>query len=413
MAIDLTGPISRPQRAVVLVSCGLAIALLMAAEHSLGEAIPLGGLFLIPLLVAATCLSRGSIFAVSIATAIGREYFGRAAWEPNGSARLALSLVAFAGGSLFAGELIRNRRLSVQLVHTTERETRLRREAEQEARVLVESTPAAVVTLDSDGRIAMANQAARQILRHATNSLEGDIIEKYVPMFATLLKSKQVMQLTRTMVEARGRRPDGEEFYLNACVSAYVSASGPRLAAIFLDVTDQVRDREEAGLSQLLTNSRIIAGAVSHELRNLAAAAAVLHLNMTKIPGIHESADYEALGTVIESVRRLTSADVSGSGEETIEEWLDLSMLLRELRTVIGTKFAEASVELDWEVAPELPPVRANRSGLLQVLLNLAQNSCAALEGRPDGRLRIAAYRVSPPRSVYSSLFNRELRQPV
>ncbi len=258
--------------------------------------------------------------------------------------------------------------------------------------MLVESTPAAVITLDSDGKIAMANEAAREILRFTGDSPKGESIEKYVPMFATLLKSKQVMQLMRTMVEARGRRRDGEEFYLNACVSAYVSASGPRLAAIFLDVTEQERDRAEAGLRQLLTNSRIIAGAVSHELRNLAAAAAVLHLNMSKISDIHDSADYEALGTVIDSVRKLTSADVSESSEEGPDEWLDVAVLLSELRTIIVAKFAEASLRLDWEVAPELPPVRANRSGLLQVLLNLAQNSCAVLEGRPDGRLAIAAY---------------------
>ena len=37
-------------------------------------------------------------------------------------------------------------------------------------------------------------------------------------------------------------------------------------AVILLDVTEQVRDREEGGLKQLLSNSRIVAGAVSHEL---------------------------------------------------------------------------------------------------------------------------------------------------
>ncbi len=398
MALEITGPFSRLQRVLIVGSCVLSLALLTAIETYLRPAISLGGLFLIPLLVAALCLSRYSIFALSILAAIGREYFGSTPWEPDGPARLGLSLVAFTGSSLFAGELIRNRRLSLDLVRTTQRETRLRLEAEQEARVLVESTPAAVITLDSDGKIAMANQAARQILRFSTDSPEGDSIENYIPMFASLLKSRQVMQLMRTMVEARGRRSDGEEFYLNACVSAYISASGPQLAAIFLDVTEQVRDRAEAGLQQLLANSRIIAGAVSHELRNLAAAAAVLHLNMSKLPLIHDSADYEALGTVIESVRKLSSADLSGSSEEEPEEWLDMLVLMGELRTIIAAKFAEASVQLSWEIASELPPVRANRSGLLQVLLNLAQNSCAALEGRWDGCLKITAYAL--PESV-------------
>ncbi len=80
MAIDITGPFSRVQRVLILGSCLLAVVILTAVENYLGPPIPLGGLFLIPLLVAATCLSRGWIFAVSILTAIGREYFENAPW---------------------------------------------------------------------------------------------------------------------------------------------------------------------------------------------------------------------------------------------------------------------------------------------------------------------------------------------
>lgn len=391
MALDISGPVSRLQRAVILSGCALAAVLLTAAENYLGTTTSLGGLFLLPLFVAAAYLSRWPTFVAAMTVAIAREYFGPTPWEQNGPERLALSLVAFTGGALFAGELIRNRRLKLEMLRKAKQETRLRQEAEQEVRALVESSPAAVITLDSDGRIGMANAAARQLLRFSSDSPEGESIEKYIPSLANLLKSKQVAQLMRTMVEARGRRRDGEEIYLQAWVSAYVSASGPRLAAVLLDMTEQVRDRAEAGLRQLLTNSRIIAGAVSHELRNLAAAAAVLHLNMNKVPGIGESADYKALGTVIESVTKLSSTDLSDSSEEA-EEWLDVPVLLRELRTIIGAKFAEASVQLAWEVASEIPPVRANRSGLLQVLLNLAQNSRSVLEERWDGRLRITAY---------------------
>jgi C4-dicarboxylate-specific signal transduction histidine kinase len=119
---------------------------------------------------------------------------------------------------------------------------------------------------------------------------------------------------------------------------------------------------------------------------------------MTKISGIHDSADYQALGTVIESVQKLSSSDLSDFGEEGLEESVDVPGVLRELRTIIAGDFADASVEIEWEVAEEVPLVRASRSGLLQVLLNLAQNSCAVLEGRLNGCLKITAY--SLPESV-------------
>src|SRR5262249_32482304 len=158
-------------------------------------------------------------------------------------------------------------------------------------------------------------------------------------------------------------------------VSSYDSAAGVRLAAIILDTTEQIRDREESGLQQLLRNSRIIAGAVSHELRNLASAASLLHLNMGNMSGVRDSKDYTALGTVIESVLRLSTEELAETAEETLEG-LEIASILQELRTIIGPTFADAGVELVWEIGDRLPQVHANGSGLLQVFLNLARNSC-------------------------------------
>jgi two-component system sensor kinase FixL len=397
MAINLRDAVSTPQRVTVFAICALSVVGLTICERYAGPGIPIGGFFFLPLLVVAAFVSRWSIFVFAIAMALVREAFGPFPWEPNGPIRLALALIAFTGGGLFGGELVRNRRMTVQLEEKAKGESRLRAEAEKEARALVESSPAAVLTVDSGGRIAMANEAARQLLGSPSHSPEGDLVEDYIPLLAKLLQSKQVVRLMRTMVETKGRRFSGEGLHLEAWVSAYESTSGPRLAAILLDVTEQLRDREESGLRQLLSNSRIIAGAVSHELRNLAAAAKVLHHNMSNSPGVRDTADFEALGSVIDSALKLSSEDLSASSEE-VYEGLDVVGLLQELRTIVSTKFTEAATEVDWEITETLPSVRATHSGLLQVLLNLAQNSRAVLENIPGGRLRVTAYAL--PESV-------------
>ena len=59
--------------------------------------------------------------------------------------------------------------------------------------------------------------------------------------------------------------------------------------------------------------------------------------------------------------------------------------LLQELRTIISPTFDEAGAGLDWGIAAALPHVRADHSGLLQVFINLAQNSCRALKGLAAG----------------------------
>jgi PAS domain S-box-containing protein len=392
MAIDIGGEITKFQRIALVSGCVAAVFVFIVVEKLLGPAMPLGGMFLLPILVAAVCLPRSVTFIFAIAVALAREYFETPSWQVASMTRLALGLVAYTGAGLFAGELVRNRRLSLESARKSAREMSLREEAEREARALMEASPAAVITLDSNCVIAKSNQAASRLLGFASGSPEGESVENYVPTLATLLRSKRVGQFMRNGIETRGRRRDGQALYLQAWVYRYSSVSGPRLSAILLDVTEQVRDRAELGLQQLLTNSRIIAGAVSHELRNLAAAAAVLHLNMHEFPGIVDNADYKALGTVVDSMQKLSSAELSDTSDSGIEDRVDIAALLQELNTVIAPKFDDAAVGLDWEIASGLPQVRASRSGLLQVLLNLAENSCRVLEGRPDGRLAITAY---------------------
>jgi two-component system sensor kinase FixL len=393
MAIDLLDPVSRGVRATLLAACFLLIAVLVAVEQYVGAQIPLGGLFLLPLAVAAAYLSRWPIFLLAIATALAREYFGPYQFGPAAPERLAFSMVAFAGVGLFSGELVRNRRMALQLLRKSQLEMRLRTDAEQEARALVESSPAGVLTVDSAGKIARANAAARRMLGFESDSPEGDPVEQYVPLLARLRSTSEGVKLTLTTFEANGRRRSGEPFFAQAWVSSYLAASGPCLAVILLDVTEQVRDREESGLKQLLSNSRIVAGAVSHELRNLAAAAAVLHVNLSKAPGFADSTDFHALGTVIQTAMKIASTELSEASEHALEG-LDIGDLIQELRAIISPSLEEAGIKGVWEVHPALPGVRAERSGLLQVFLNLAKNSSSALQGRDDARLSIAAYEI-------------------
>ena len=391
MAIQVTDSLSGWKLAGLLAGCLFGIASLMILEHYSSREFQLGGLYLVPLIVAAAYLPRWAAFLLAIATALVREEFGPYVFGDAAAGQLALTTVAFAGGALFAGEFVRNRRMSLALLRKSEQELRLRSDAEQEARALVETSPAGVLTVDSSSRIARANNAACRMLGFNAGSPEGEPVERYIPLLARLQESPQAARLTRTMVEASGRRRNGETFFGQAWVSAYSAASGPCLAVILLDVTEQVRDREEGGLKQLLSNSRIVAGAVSHELRNLAAAASVLHLNLAKTRTLNDNADFRALGTVVESVLKLASTELSDTSEDALEG-LDVGELLQDLRAIVSPGLEEAGIHGEWEIHKGLPGVRVDRSGLLQVFLNLAKNSITALRGRPQARLRITAY---------------------
>ena len=388
MAINLTGPVTLSDRAVV-VACSLAgIAGLLALERSAGPNLPLGGFYLLPLAVAAAFLPRWAAFGIAIATAVVRESYGPNPWQPQS---LAISLVAFTGGALFAGELVRNRRMAVALLKRAQQDMQTRTNAELEARALVEGSPVGVLTIDSTGKIAMANTAACRLLGFEKDSPEGEPVEKYFPLLARLLRSKQAATLTRTMMEASGTRRNGETFFSQAWISSYSSSSGTRLTVVLSDVTEQIRDREESGLRQLMSNSRIVAGAVSHELRNLAAAAAVLHLNTSKTANLADNPDYQALGTVIDSMVKLASTELADAGGQILEG-VDIADLLQEVRTITAPSLEEAGVASQWDLESIVPHVRVNRTGLLQVLLNIIKNSTSALKAWPNARIRVTAY---------------------
>lgn len=394
MAIDLTDSISVRGRVLILAICGAAMAVLILCERYLGPSVPLGALFFLPLFVASAFVPRWTIFLIAIAMVYCRERFGPFPMDRSTPVRVALGLVAFTGGALFAGELIRNRKITLTLLQKTREEAQGRAHAAQEIRALIESSPAAVLTVDADCRIAMSNAAARRLLGFSEGSPEGHRIENYIPLLARLLKSKKGLSLMGTMVEASGHRRDGEPFYAQMWLSSYDSAAGPRLAVLVSDVTEYLRDREESGLRQLLSSSRIIAGAVSHEIRNLTGAAAVLHHNLSSVPVLRGNVDFEALGKVIESVLKLSTGELEEDVEEVLEG-VDVPEIIEELTMIITPSFDEVGARIESEIAESLPRVRVNHSGLLQVFINLARNSGRALQGQKDGLLRIVAYQLN------------------
>ena len=151
-------------------------------------------------------MSRWAIFCLAIVTALIAEYYGPNPWGPESIQRLALAVVAFTDGGLFAGELARNRRITIALLRKTQEEARVRLDAVTEMRALLESSPVGLITVDSDGKIGMANAAASGLLGFTSGSPEGQPIENYIPVLDKLLRSPQAVSLMQTKVEAGGRR---------------------------------------------------------------------------------------------------------------------------------------------------------------------------------------------------------------
>jgi signal transduction histidine kinase len=172
--------------------------------------------------------------------------------------------------------------------------------------------------------------------------------------------------------------------------STYSTISGPRLAAVVVDLSEDLRDREDLSLDYLLKNSRILVSAVAHEVRNLCGAALVVQKNLSRFVELRNNKDFQALSALIQSLERISALGVRSSPTDTTAS-VDLTSVLDELRVLIEGVFHESEMETNWRLQTPMPLVQADRYGLIQVFLNLAKNSRRAMESADLKRLSVSA----------------------
>jgi signal transduction histidine kinase len=160
------------------------------------------------------------------------------------------------------------------------------------------------------------------------------------------------------------------------------------MAAIIADTSEDLRDWQETSLQSLLRSSRVLVGSVSHEIRNLCAAIGVVQSNLGRLPGVAGTEDYIALGTLAQTLSRLTTVELQSTSEQPMER-VDLEHLLDEFRIVVSPTLESHEIELRTVSPGALPPVQGDHHGLLQVLLNLSRNSTRALQDCQPKRITV------------------------
>jgi two-component system, LuxR family, sensor kinase FixL len=383
--LSIYAPVNRTR---MLTVAGLLIAAIAAVDWWATHYISLGFLYLFPIIIVGGFLSRTWIVLVALLCAFLQEAFSNLP-ENEAVIRLLFSSAGFVGTGLFISEMIRNRRIVLKHSEELEDQVKLRQDAEQQLRSLIESSPAAIVTIDADGKLLLANQAAQQLLAPGASGLQGQAVNSYLPALQTVLKT-QPSRAFRTTLQCTGQRSDGEVFLAGVWFSTYGTISGPRLAAIIVDLSEDLRNREDLSLDHLLKNTRILMSTVAHEIRNLSSAVLVVHKNLSRMKEREANEDFRALGGLIQSLERISALEL-GSASPQNGEVVELTSVLDELRILIENTYHESRIHVQWDIKDPLPLVWADRYGLIQVFLNLAKNSQRAMISTQTKRLRIAA----------------------
>jgi PAS domain S-box-containing protein len=189
--------------------------------------VSLGFLYLFPIMLAAAFLPRWIIVALGLGCALLSDLFSSL---EHSYVRFTFEALALAGCGLFVSELIRNRQLTI--------------DAQARIRALVETSPAAIVTVDERGFIEAANEAALQLLVPRDGNLVGVPIAAFLPELHHGLRWEEAPQF-RASMQCRGHRANGESFTADVWFSTYKEGTHPKLAAIIADISEDMNGVSE------------------------------------------------------------------------------------------------------------------------------------------------------------------------
>lgn len=375
----------------MLIPAGLMIGLLAFLEWRYEFDYSLGVLYTIPVVVAAGALNRLGVITLALACALIRGAFlTPMASDLETALRFLMAAIAYSGAGLLMVEMNDNRRRLLAHYSRLKLEQELRREAQEQLRLLAESSPAAVLTLNAEAAVVAANQSAEQMFGFEPGTLVGESLEPYVPFFANALKLSPSARQVRTSATGWAKRRDGANFPVQAWFSTYGDGPDRRLAAIVVDVSEELRDRDLETFRHLLDHNRVLAGAVSHEIRNLCSAISVVCSNLSRVRSdLTSNPDFQALTNLVNGLAYLASYELSRRVDEQAPR-TNLNTVLNELRVVIEPDWSDLEGEVLIEMPEEVPPVQADPHGLLQIFLNLAQNSSRAVASAERRRLTVS-----------------------
>jgi PAS domain S-box-containing protein len=225
-------------RTAVLLVSGAIIVVVAFADWWTKPFVAFGVLYLFPIMLAAGFLPRWVIALLGVGCAVLSEVFS--SLDPS-AVRLAFETLALAACGLFVAELVRNRRLTLQ--------------GQARLKALVETSPAAIVTVDEHGFIELVNHAAVEMMAPRDGKLVGNPISAFLPELHHAVRWEEAPQFRATM-QCRGHRGNGESFTADVWFSTYKEGLTHKLAAIVADVTEEAAAAETANLSSAQLSER-------------------------------------------------------------------------------------------------------------------------------------------------------------
>ena len=284
-----------------------------------------------------------------------------------------------------------------------------RKRAEAKFRGLLEAAPDAIVGVDRDGRIALANAQAERLFGYTREDLIGQEVEILVPDAARVVHpghrstyfANPVPRPMGADMQLAARRKDGSQFPAEISLSAIETEEGVLVSAAIRDVTERrevqaerERLRAEADRraleSQLHQSQRLeslgqLAGGVAHDFNNLLGVILNYASFVSQEVDAHTARDGDEWDSVrsdlaeiqkaAERAVKLTHQLLAFGRREVVQPVaLSVNEVIRDIERLLRRTLGE-HIELIAYLTDDLWAVMADPGQLEQVLVNLAVNA--------------------------------------
>ncbi len=314
----------------------------------------------------------------------------------------------------------------IQVVDVTQaahRERVLRERQSAQHKAVLDSAPDAILTLDAEGLIRVANPAAVSELGYEVDELIGrtfatlfQIEEEWDPLWKSVLGGT----LAQQALEVQARRRDGSFSYLEVSASRWVSESRVFVTAILRN-TNERRAAEEAlralnrtlerrveertaelmsAEEQLRQSQKMeavgqLTGGVAHDFNNLLTIirSSVEFLQRPNLTEERQRRYLDAIGDTVDRASKLTSQLLAFARRQALKpEVFDVAARVRAVLDMIRT-ISGARIQIMTESTRQPCFVEADLAQFETALVNMAVNARDAMNG--EGRLTIRLSQVS------------------
>ncbi len=272
---------------------------------------------------------------------------------------------------------------------------------------VLDALPHPVITVDGEGRIVSANDAAEHFFQASAPFMRRHLISYFIPFGSPVLEL--IAQVRERQAPVSEYRLDVESPRLpgEKVVDVYAApmADKPDLVVVMLQertMADKIdRQLTHRGAARTVTG---LAAMLAHEIKNplsgirgaaqlLEQAASDEDRTLTRL--ICDEAD-----RIVKLVDRM---EVFSDERPVEREAVNIHGVLDHVKRLAQTGFAR-DIRIVEEYDPSLPPVLANRDQLVQVFLNLIKNAAEAIGDASDGEIVLTtAYRPGVRLSVPGS----------